>query len=66
VADFTAIDQGSIVMLRPNTDAAREWLDENVESESWQWQGPFLCMDARMAQPLIEGIEAEGFTGELA
>lgn len=66
MADFTAIDQGSIVMLRPNTDAAREWMDENVHAESWQWQGDFLCIDHRMAQPLLDGIEAEGFTGELA
>lgn len=66
MADFTAIDQGSIVMLRPNTDAARDWLDVSVHSEPWQWQGDFLCMDHRMAQPVLDGIEEEGFTGELA
>jgi hypothetical protein len=62
--DFTVRDEGTIIMLRPNTDAARDWLDENVQSESWQWQGMFLCIDHRVAQPLIDGIEEEGFTGE--
>lgn len=30
---------GSIVGITPMTPAAREWLDENCQTEPWQWLG---------------------------
>jgi len=59
--DFLVIDHGSIVAIRPLTDEAEQWLDDNVAAEAWQWLGGFLCVDHRCAAPLIAGIEADGF-----
>lgn len=60
--DIDINDQGSIVMFTPRTDAGREWMDENVESEPWQWMGPSLCVDHRPAQDLVEGMQEAGLT----
>lgn len=45
--------------MRPLTDAAREWVDENVELESWQWHGDAFACEPRAVSPLLEGM-AEG------
>lgn len=34
--DFTFRDEGTIVYLRPLTDAARAWVSMNLQRESWQ------------------------------
>ena len=60
--DFEITDEGSIVMIKPLTDEAKEWIYENVHTEGWQWMcGAFAC-DHQMAGDLIGLIEAEGFT----
>lgn len=61
MTDFRINDQGSVVGFTPVSQSAKEWFDENVQSEGWQWMGNTLYADHRMAQGLIEGIEAEGF-----
>lgn len=61
-ADFTITDHGSIVMVRPLTEAATEWVEENVGIEPWAWMGDAFACDHRMAGDLIAGIESEGFT----
>ena len=59
--DFLVIDHGSIVAIRPLTDEAEQWLDDNAAAEAWQWLAGSLCVDRRCAAPLIAGIEADGF-----
>jgi hypothetical protein len=48
-------------MFQPVTDAARDWFSVNVQTEGWQWFGPRLAVDHRMAGSLIEGLLSEGF-----
>lgn len=62
MTDFLFIDHGSIVGFTPLSDEAREWMDDNVQSEGWQWMGRTLMVDARMGMPLLEAIEDECFT----
>jgi hypothetical protein len=59
--DFRISDQGSIVLIEPVSDAAREWTAENVQLENWQWLGPAFTVDHRMADPLIAAIVDDGF-----
>lgn len=60
--DFIVTDQGSVVGLTPNTEQARVWLDENVQSEGWQWLGHTLWIDHRMAENILAGVTDEGLT----
>jgi hypothetical protein len=61
MSDFQITDQGSIFLIRPLNDAARQWLDENVVSEPWQWVQGALCVDARFARELVAEITDAGF-----
>ena len=61
MSDFTISDQGSIFLIRPLNDAARQWLDENVVAEPWQWVQGALCVDARFARELVAEITDAGF-----
>lgn len=58
--DIVVNDQGTIVMFSPQTEFGRNWLKENTRSESWQWLGDALAVDHRMAQDIIEGMQADG------
>lgn len=63
--DFVVTDQGTVIGFQPLTDGARQWTDEHVHSEPWQWMGNILWVDHRMAGGLLDGIESEGFTHTL-
>ena len=52
--------QGSVVGFTPRTDAAREWIEDNVQAEDYQWMGPTLWVDHRYAGPLCDGMAADG------
>jgi hypothetical protein len=43
------------------SEAARQWLDENVVSEPWQWVQGALCAEPRFARDLLVEVEAAGF-----
>ena len=60
MTDFLIDDQGTIVRLTPLSDGARQWLEDNVEAEPWQWLGRSLCIDHRYADDLISGAVADG------
>ena len=53
---------GSIVGITPMTPIAREWIDENCQTEPWQWLGGTLNVDRRYADDLVEGMAEAGLT----
>jgi hypothetical protein len=59
--DFILRDEGSIVLLTPCTDAAHEWLDENIgQDNGYQPMWPTVVIERRYAQDILEGVIAEG------
>ena len=61
MSDFSISDHGTVISIRPLNDVARQWLDENVVAEPWQWVQGALCVDARFARDLIIEIKEAGF-----
>jgi hypothetical protein len=61
MSDFSISDQGSIFLIRPLNEAARQWLQENVVSEPWQWVQGALCVETRFACYLVVELEEGGF-----
>lgn len=57
--DVHVSNQGTIFTFWPVTDAAKEWIDENVPDDS-QWFGPKLVVEWRYAYDLADGMEAAG------
>lgn len=64
MTDFTLIDCGSIMLLRPWNDSARSWIHEYVGAEPWQWFGACLAIERRYVATLVAGFLGDGFTME--
>ena len=60
VIDIIVADRGTLIGFAPASRLARTWFAENVSSEPWQWAGPTLWVDHRLAQQLRDGISDEG------
>ena len=58
--DMLVRNFGSIWQLFPLSQKASDWIDEHVESESWQWMGSSLVVDWRFVGPLLDGARAAG------
>jgi hypothetical protein len=61
MSDFRIADHGTVISIRPLNEAARQWLDENVVTEAWQWVEGALCVEARFARDLVIEIAEAGF-----
>ena len=57
--DFTLRDEGSLFLLRPNTDEAVMWCESFVEPEA-QWFGGALVVEPRYVEAIALGIVADG------
>lgn len=60
--DVAISNEGTIVVFEPLTDAAREWIGEHVQPDSWQWLAGRLAVEHRYAFVLIEGMRGDGLT----
>jgi hypothetical protein len=58
--DIKIENHGSLFLFRLLTKAAREWVDENVATEGWEFMGNGLAVEHRMAAPLVEGMLEAG------
>ena len=64
VADVVVENHGSIFSFMPVTKAAKAWIEENVETEGWQWLCGALCVEPRMARDLADGMVSAGLSIE--
>ena len=61
IVDATIWTDGSILQIRLQTQAAKDWITSNCQTESWQWLGSScLNIDVRFANELIEGMINDG------
>lgn len=58
--DFIVSNHGSVIMVTPVTQDAKDWTTENVQLESWQWMGAAFAVDQHCIDNLIDGIRADG------
>jgi hypothetical protein len=59
--DIRVDAHGTVVLLTPLTETARQWIDDNVEVEPWQRFGDVIAVDPRC----IEGLIASAMEDEL-
>lgn len=59
--DFAVRDEGTIVLLTPQSEEARTWVAENLPEEAMTW-GAAVVIEHRYADDIITGIEADGLT----
>jgi hypothetical protein len=60
-ADFIFRDEGSIVLLTPQTDAAHDWVNEHIgQDNGYQGLWPSVTLEPRYLAPILEGIRDAG------
>lgn len=49
-------------LVTPKSQQAKEWINENVGLESWQWLGDSFAADHHFIEDLELGMVDAGFT----
>jgi hypothetical protein len=63
MADFTVTNHGSIILVKPLSEAAKAWLAENVSDEAlWHFNGA-LAVEPRFIEDLLDGMLDAGLEG---
>ena len=57
--DFEIYIEGSISLLTPLSDAARDWTDENIGDDA-QWHGHGFAVERRFIEDVLVGIIIHG------
>jgi hypothetical protein len=63
--DFTVSGGGSVYLLQPLTEAARDWCAEHIPADAQTWGGA-IAVEHRYIGPLVDGIAGDGLTVEAA
>jgi hypothetical protein len=60
-ADFVVENHSSIFLLRPYTEAARQWVDEHIGPDNgYQPMYPTVVVEYRYIGEIVEGIQNDG------
>lgn len=59
--DFSYRNEGSIVLLKPISEAAREWVADHLPDDA-QWFGGSIVIEPRYFDPIAGGIESDGMS----
>ena len=60
--DFVTQDHGSIVLLKPLSEAGKIWIDEHIgQGDEVQYWGDSVVVEPRYIRDIIDGIEADGY-----
>ena len=57
--DFLYRDEGSIILLLPQSETARSWAGENLHTEPWRDKRG-IAIEPRYFEPILEGIDTGG------
>jgi len=60
--DLTFSGSGSVYLLIPHTDAGREWIDQNVYAEDYQYIGSGIAVEWRYVDDIANGAMNDGLT----
>ena len=62
-ADFSLNNQGSIVLLEPLSESAKEWVAEHIGADNgYQPYYPTVLVEPRYVEAILEGIKEEGLS----
>jgi len=58
--DFNFENYGSLGLLRPLTESAKVWIDENVSRQGFQPYWPTVIIESRYINTVLDGIIGNG------
>ena len=59
--DFSLDNHGSICILHLLSNAAKDWVEDNLPEDRMTWCGG-VVIEPRYVQPIVAGMIAEGLT----
>lgn len=59
--DFKFANHGSVTVLTPISEAAKAWIDENIDPDAQKWAGG-VVIEPRYADAVLNGISGDGFS----
>ena len=59
--DFTVAGHGPIIILRPRSPEARDWVDEHLPADA-QWFAYGVVIERRYFEDIYDGIVGDGLT----
>ncbi len=61
--DFTVENHGSIVLVRPNTQAGIDWANDNIGKDNgYQPYWPTMVFEPRCVENVVNGIRNDGLS----
>lgn len=60
--DFHVHGGGTVYVLQPLSQEARDWVSDNLQVESWQFLGSGVGIEHRYIGDIVAGIRADGLT----
>jgi hypothetical protein len=61
--DFWVQNHGSLYLLIPQTEAAQDWVGENIPDDA-QWFGKGIVVEHRYIYDIVDGIRGDGLEVE--
>ena len=59
MTDFTVSGGGTLYLLRPNTEAAKEWVADHIPDDA-QRLGQAIAVEHRYIDDIVTGIQGDG------
>jgi hypothetical protein len=59
LTDFIVRNEGSIVLLTPITNVAKEWVEEHLPEDVQHW-GTAIVVEPRYIMDILQGIHEDG------
>jgi hypothetical protein len=63
VADFFIRHEGTISLLFPESEAARDWVEAHLPDDALTWASA-VCIEHRYVPDILAGIVTDGLTIE--
>ena len=64
MADFTLSGGGTVYILTPLTEAARQWVAEHIPDDAMRWGADGVAIEHRYVDAIVTGIIADGLEVE--
>ncbi len=62
-ADFTLQNEGSIILIHPDTEPAIRWVEDNIgQANGYQPYCPTVVVEPRYVRDILDGIRADGLS----
>lgn len=58
--DFTFVNHGSIALLAPQSDPARDWCEDHLPDDAPR-HGEAYAIEPRFADPILQDLMADGY-----